>query len=71
MITQAGQFDCDDGKIYFQEAKRKPLDLRKFQSAMFTDRPDLWRKPLRKRRKPPPHNQVPMFLEANPAFAPT
>jgi len=69
MISQ--QADFTDGSILFSPAKRKPLNPREFQHGMFMDRPDLWKKPLRKRRKHVPANQVPMFLEANPAFVPT
>jgi len=59
MFAQSGQFTAT-GNVFFDEAKHKPLDLRRFQSAMFTDRPDLWRKPPKK-HKPAPTEQMIMF----------
>jgi|GEM_PF-1527894 len=61
MYPQAGQFNTT-GSIFFEEAKHRPLDLRRFQSAMFTDRPDLWRKPQRN-HKAAPAEQFIMFTD--------
>ena len=40
---QEASFDTS-GKVTFAEQKRKPLDPTRLQAAMFSDRPDLWRK---------------------------
>lgn len=50
------------GKIYFEEFHPPPFDMRRQQSGMFTDRPDLWRKPSRK-VKPPAREQYQMFSD--------
>jgi hypothetical protein len=50
----------ENGKIWFEEYHPKPLDPRRLQSAMFTDRADLWRKPA-KRLKPIPPQQLTML----------
>ena len=52
-----GEFN-HDGKLEFYEVSRKPPDLRHLQSAMFIDRPDLWRKPKRNNSKPLPPEQI-------------
>jgi len=46
-----------EGKIEFYEAKPKPFDTSRHQAGMFMDRPDLWRKPGRNRKKRIPREQ--------------
>lgn len=55
-----GEFDAD-GKVEFYEVKNKPLDMRRLQSAMFMDRPDLWKKPGRNGHKRIPQEQKKLF----------
>jgi len=55
MLKSEFNQDCE---LEFFEVKRKPPDLRYLQSAMFTDRPDLWRKPKRNSRPLPPPEQI-------------
>lgn len=45
----ASQADFIEEAVKFEEVDRKPLDIKRFQSAMFLDRPDLW--PVVRRRK--------------------
>ncbi|MBI2850589.1 MAG: hypothetical protein HYX80_06045 [Chloroflexi bacterium] len=53
-----GAYDFKLGQLLYQEKKPKPRDMRKGQAAMFLDRPDLWKKPNRTRRQPPPTEQL-------------
>ena len=62
MLAQAGQFDTNTS-IFFETARRKPFNARRLQSGMFTDRPDLWHKPQRKRIKAVSSSQIPMFTD--------
>jgi hypothetical protein len=55
------QADFIDGPILFSEVPYKPPDLTRLQGAMFTDRPDLWPTNGRRRRKPVPAEQQPLF----------
>ncbi len=59
------QADFTEGEeIKFEELPPKPPDLRRYQGAMFLDRPDLW--PVRAKRKKavaPPPEQQPLFQE--------
>ena len=56
------QADFTEGEVVkFQEVQPKPPDLRRYQGAMFIDRPDLW--PTKRRPKKSialPH-QEPLF----------
>lgn len=47
-----------DGKIEFYTVKGKAFNIRRLQSAMFMDRPDLWRKPGRDGHKRVPKEQA-------------
>jgi hypothetical protein len=50
-----------DGQPVFYVAQSKTRDYTRLQSAMFTDRPDLWRKPPARRRRRVPPEQQPLF----------
>ena len=47
----SSQADFKDEVIKFEEVDTKPLDLKRLQSAMFLDRPDLWAV-VRRKKKP-------------------
>lgn len=47
--TMSSQADFKEGVIKFEKVTAKPLDLKRLQSAMFIDRPDLW--PVVRRKK--------------------
>jgi hypothetical protein len=47
--VMSSQADFKDEVTRFEEVERKPLDLKRLQSAMFLDRPDLW--PVIRRKK--------------------
>ena len=47
--AMSSQADFIEEIVKFEEVTRKPLDLKRFQSAMFLDRPDLW--PVVRRKK--------------------
>ena len=65
------QADFIEGEVLFEEVRPKPLDLRRYQGAMFLDRPDLWSAPRRHRNgKPVPPEQQPLFQKSEPAIAP-
>ena len=53
--------DFLDGQVLFQQLTSHPIDLTRYQGAMFLDRPDLWpvRRPKRKNGVPP--EQRPLF----------
>jgi len=54
---QIGEFNMD-GAVEFYTVKPKEFDTRRLQSAMFSDRPDLWKKPKKARaRHTPPEQQ--------------
>ena len=56
------QADFKEGEILFTELPHKPQDLRRFQGAMFLDRPDLWPTARPRRNgKPVPPEQQPLF----------
>lgn len=55
------QADFVDGQILFSEVDRRPPDMRRLQGAMFMDRPDLWPVNGRRRSKPIPPEQQPLF----------
>ena len=55
------QADFVDGEVRFNPYTVNRIDMRKLQGAMFLDRPDLWRSPSRKRFKPTPPEQQPLF----------
>ncbi|GAH53849.1 unnamed protein product [marine sediment metagenome] len=57
---QEGKFD-EASQIWFTEKKGKPPDMRRLQGAMFMDRPDLWQKPKRNRRKRVAKEQQSLF----------
>ena len=60
------QADFKDGEVLFAELPPKPPDLRRYQGAMFLDRPDLWRPPLRRNWKAAPlPGQQPLFEEGD------
>ena len=64
MVPVAMNYQADfiEGEVKFQEASPKPPDLRRYQGAMFLDRPDLWRPPLRRNWKSAPlPGQQPLF----------
>ena len=53
-----GQFTPEPNtSIYFQEVEKKLVKTLTVQAGMFTDRPDLWRKP-QKHSRPVPQNQM-------------
>ena len=49
------QADFKEGKVLFEEVPPKPPDLRRYQGAMFLDRPDLWPSERNARRLSLPH----------------
>lgn len=49
------------GVIWLSPKQRKPLDARRLQSAMFMDRPDLWRPSMQRRRKRVAKEQLHLF----------
>jgi len=55
------QADFIDGPILYSEVPTKPRDLTRYQGAMFMDRPDLWPINGRRRSKPVPPEQQPLF----------
>ena len=55
------QADFNDGPILFSEVPPKPRNLTRYQGAMFMDRPDLWPTNHRRRSKPLPPEQQPLF----------
>jgi hypothetical protein len=58
------QADFTEGEeIKFQELPPNPPDLRRYQGAMFLDRPDLWPVIRRKRLATPPPEQQRLFQE--------
>ena len=63
MIYQA---DFTEGTVLFTEAVPSPPNLKHLQGAMFLDRPDLWRLPLRRNWKAAPlPGQQPLFEEGD------
>jgi hypothetical protein len=67
----SSQADFIEGKVLFEEVPQKPPDLRRYQGAMFIDRPDLWPTPRRHRNgKPVPPEQQPLIEKPKPAIAP-
>lgn len=57
---QRGEFNLD-GKIEFVTVNKKAADPTRLQAGMFMDRPDLWKKPSKKRRRVPPPEQHELF----------
>jgi len=55
------KFD-DSSVIWFAEKKRKPLDPTRLQSAMFMDRPDLWKPTTHRHPKRVPPEQIELPL---------
>jgi hypothetical protein len=55
------QADFIDGPILYSEVPTKPPNLTRYQGAMFMDRPDLWPINGRRRHKPVPPEQQPLF----------
>jgi hypothetical protein len=55
------QGQIKDDKIYFSEVKPKPFRPERLQSAMFCDRPDLWKKLPSKKVKPVSKDQASLF----------
>jgi hypothetical protein len=55
------QADFIDGHILYSEVPTKPPNLTRLQGAMFMDRPDLWPINGRRRSKPVPPEQHPLF----------
>ena len=49
-MAYQGEFD-QASKITFNEKKGKPFNRARIQAGMFMDRPDLWQKPKRRRRR--------------------
>ena len=62
----SSQADFKDEVIKFEEVDTKPPDLRRYQGAMFLDRPDLWRPPLRRNWKAAPLPGQPSLFEGEP-----
>ena len=58
MLSQA---DFIDGQLLFSEVPRRPPDVRHLQGAMFMDRSDLWPTKGRRRSRPVPPQQQPLF----------
>ena len=57
-MAMQGQFTSEPNtSIYFQEVEKKVIKTLTVQAGMFTDRPDLWRKP-QKHSRPVPQNQM-------------
>ena len=52
----------EDGRVVWDEAAARPVNLFRMQSAMFKDRPDLW--PMRRRRahRPVKHSDAQLPL---------
>jgi len=50
----SSSMEFEKGILIWQEAEVKPFDCRRLQVGMFTDRPDLWRKPKKKQRSVAP-----------------
>jgi len=65
---QESKFD-DAGVLWFREKKKKPLDPKRFQSAMFIDRPDLWKPSTRRRTHKVPSEQIPLPGDSPPLFS--
>ncbi len=61
----SSQADFIEGFVKFSEIDPKPLDLKKFQAAMFLDRPDLW-PPIRRKQKPSALPGQPSLFEGKP-----
>jgi hypothetical protein len=58
------QADFTEGEVLFTELSPKPPDLRKYQGAMFLDRPDLWpTRPKHKKAAAQVGEQQPLFQE--------
>jgi hypothetical protein len=55
------QADFIDGPILYSEVPTKSPNLTRYQGAMFMDRPDLWPINGRRRSKPVPPEQQPLF----------
>jgi len=55
------QADFLDGPVMFTPQPYKPPDMTRLQGAMFMDRPDLWPRARRRRAKPAPLEQQPLF----------
>ncbi len=55
------QGQIKDDKIYFSPVKPKPFRPERLQSAMFCDRPDLWKKLPSKKAKPVSKDQASLF----------
>ena len=55
------QADFIDGPVMFSPVPYKPPDMVRYQGAMFMDRPDLWPSTRRRRSKPVPAEQQPLF----------
>ena len=53
--------DFLDGQVMFSPVPYKPPDMARLQGAMFMDRPDLWPATRRRRSKPVPAEQQPLF----------
>lgn len=54
------QADFVEGEVLFSEAKPRPPSLSHLQTAMFLDRPDLWKgKPRRSKPVPPEQQPLP------------
>ena len=63
MLSQA---DFIDGHLLFSPVPRRPPDVRRLQGAMFMDRPDLWPTNGRRRSRPIPPEQQPLFDSEDP-----
>jgi len=56
------QADFTEGEVVkFQEVRPKPPDLRRYQGAMFLDRPDLWLTKRRPKKSTALPHQEPLF----------
>jgi hypothetical protein len=53
---QEASFD-GSGKVTFVTKQRKPFNTERLQGAMFSDRPDLWKVPRKKRSPRIPKGQ--------------
>jgi hypothetical protein len=57
------QADFTEGEVLFEELPPHPPNLRRCQSAMFLDRPDLWPVIRRKVKQSALPGQQPLFKE--------
>ena len=59
------QSDFKDGEVLFAELPPNPPDLRRYQGAMFLDRPDLWPTKRRSKKSIALPGQQPLFEEGD------